>query len=463
MGVGEYNRICRKFWREGIVKAFTGNRVLTQIGLEKACILVKQGRVEAVLPSLPSGFTGPVEDAGDLVILPGLVDSHVHINEPGRTEWEGFETATQAAAAGGITTVVDMPLNCSPVTTSASALATKISSLQGKLWVDTGFWGGIISGSLEDLPALLKAGVLGVKSFMIDSGLDEFPHLSLDELSQATQALSGSRIPYLIHAEFDENPDATAQIDTSYESFLNSRPRGFENRAIEILIELSKKHGCKIHIVHLSSSDALEMLDQARAENLDITVETCPHYLLLHSEDISDGDTLFKCCPPIREKENSEKLWEALKQGRIDFVVSDHSPCTPRLKSLETGSFDTAWGGISSLQLSLPLIWTEARKRNFTLEELSRILSASPANLAGLAHRKGRISPGLDADLIFFNPDAKQTIHRDQIYHRHKLTPYVDREVIGVIEKTFLRGEPIFYDGTPVDKPLGQPLLRENL
>jgi allantoinase len=446
------------------VKAFLGNRVLTQIGLEKACILVDQGRIEAILTGLPQGFSGPVEDAGDLVILPGIVDSHVHINEPGRTEWEGFETATQAAAAGGITTVVDMPLNCSPVTTSASALETKIAALEGKLWVDTGFWGGITSDSFADLPGLLKSGVLGVKSFMIDSGLDEFPHLSLEQLEQTMQVLSGSRIPYLIHAEMDETPeDPTPEINTSYESFLNSRPRSFENSAIEHLIELSRKHSCKVHIVHLSSSDALPMLDLARSENLDISVETCPHYLLLHSEGISSGETLFKCCPPIREKENCEKLWEALKEGRIDFVVSDHSPCTPRLKCLQSGSFEKAWGGISSLQFTLSLVWTEAKKRGFSLEKLSQILSANPANLAGLAHRKGRISLGLDADFIFFDPNSKHCIQRGNIFHKHKETPYLDREVTGVVEKTFLRGELVFYDGKPVDQPFGTILLRETL
>lgn len=435
-------------------------------GAEQAStVVVEDGRIAQLL-AYDTDPGCPLENLGDRILMPGLVDTHVHINEPGRTEWEGFDTATQAAAAGGITTLVDMPLNCTPVTTTAQALQQKLDCLGGQLWVDCGFWGGVVPDNLEALEELLEAGVLGVKSFTIDSGIDDFPPVDERHIRQAMPLIAKFDLPYLIHAELDRGPRPAAVIGSSYRGFLASRPRRWENDAIALMIELATEarqqgHDVRVHIVHLSSSDALGAIEQARERGLRITAETCPHYLTLAAEGCADGETLYKCCPPIREEENRQALWRGLEQGIIDFVVSDHSPCTPRLKHLESGDLEQAWGGISSLQFGLPLIWSEARGRGIDLAEVVQWMAASPARFAGLAGTKGEIAEGCDADLVVFNDNAGFTIRPELIKYRHKMTPYRDRPVFGVVERTLLRGQVVFADGEILGGPHGQPLLRE--
>jgi allantoinase len=430
-----------------------------------AAVVVTDGRVSAIL-DFDAAVDAPADEIIERgVLIPGLVDTHVHINEPGRTEWEGFNTATQAAAAGGITTVVDMPLNCTPVTTTADALRQKMDSLQGKLWVDCGFWGGVVPDSVDQLEALVDAGVLGVKSFTIHSGIDDFPMVEEQHLRRAMRILAPTGIPYLIHAELDQDHSEPPEIGRSYQSFLASRPRRWEDDAIDMLIQLAReaaKEGvqARLHIVHLSSADALPALAQAQDQGLGISAETCPHYLTLFAEDIPDGKTLFKCCPPIREDENRQRLWRGLEEGTIEFVVSDHSPCTPQLKHIDSGDIEHAWGGISSLQFGLSLIWTEARQRGYRIEQIVEWMATRPAVFAGLGERKGRIAVGYDADFCVFDDAADYVISADMIKYRHRVTPYEGRLVTGVIDKTFVRGREVFAAGEILGSPVGGPLLR---
>ena len=442
-------------------------RVLIEGEIRPATVLVAGGKVSAILDYQARTRADTVETIGSGVLIPGLVDTHVHINEPGRTEWEGFNTATRAAAAGGITTVVDMPLNCSPVTTTAAALAQKMESLQGKLWVDCGFWGGVVPDSLEDLDELIRAGVLGVKSFTIHSGIHEFPQVDESHLRRAIRTLAVHRVPYLIHAELDTENNEPPVIGNRYQSFLASRPRRWEDDAIELLIRLAREAAsegvqARLHVVHLSSADALEALRAAQDSGLEISAETCPHYLTLFAESIPDGKTLFKCCPPIREDENRERLWQGLANGTIGFVVSDHSPCTPQLKHIDSGDIENAWGGISSLQFGLSLIWTEALERGYSLEQIVDWMATRPAVFAGLGERKGRIAVGYDADFCVFDDAADYVISAEMIKYRHHITPYEGRRVRGVVKRTFVRGREVFAAGDILNTPIGEPLLRNS-
>lgn len=429
--------------------------------LRPAWVEIAGETIQAVLDRPPAGFAGKIIDLGEQALLPGLVDTHVHINEPGRTEWEGFTTATHAAAAGGITTLVDMPLNCIPVTTSAAAFREKLAAVQGKLWVDAGFWGGAVAGNLAELPALLESGVLGVKTFLVDSGIPEFPPLTLEGVARAMPLLAERGMPYLFHAELDQGETPAGP---SYADFLRSRPKSWENAAIAALIALARKHRAKTHIVHLSSADALASLESAKTSGVTITAETCPHYLVLSDRDAETFEpaaerTLFKCCPPIRENANREALWEGLLKGTIDMVVSDHSPCTPALKGFGRNDFREAWGGISSLQYTLSLLHTEGEKFSVTLPQLARWLSEAPAKLAGLA-KKGEIARGRDADFVVFAPDARWTITKAATHHRHKSSPYLGRELRGKVERTILRGQTIFAAGKFANAASGNTLLR---
>ena len=446
--------------------ALRSRRVIANGGERAATVVVANGKIAAVL-DYDETPDCPVEDLDDRVLMPGLVDTHVHINEPGRTEWEGFNTATQSAAAGGITTVVDMPLNCTPVTTTVSALQQKLDALSDQLWVDCGFWGGVVPDSLDELDDLLHAGVLGVKSFTIHSGIDDFPQVDETHIRQALPIISAHGVPYLIHAELDRDNTPPAEIGTSYESFLASRPRSWENDAIDLIIELAEEarlagQDPSMHIVHLSSAEAIPAIAQAQARGVSITAETCPHYLTLFAEACPDGKTLYKCCPPIREDANRMALWQGLAEGTIEFVVSDHSPCTPQLKHLDSGDLERAWGGISTLQFGLPLIWTEARERGFSLAEVADWMATRPARFAGLGGRKGCIAAGYDADLIIFDDNARFTICPEIIKYRHKITPYEGREVYGVVERTLLRGIPVFAGGDIIGGPEGEPILARN-
>jgi allantoinase len=440
---------------------------VTASGVGPAAVTVRDGRIFSVDPAsgdIPGGArpTGDFAslDIGDRVLLPGLVDTHVHINEPGRTDWEGFESATRAAAAGGITTLVDMPLNSSPVTTCVSALEAKAAAAQGRCLVDYGFWGGVIPGNGDDLRPLLDAGVLGFKCFMVHSGIDEFPNVSEADLRPAMGVLAERGAVLLAHAEWPQAikimPAGTDP--TSYAAYAASRPPEAEVQAIEILIRLCHQTGCRVHIVHLAAAEVLPLLARARQDGLPITVETCPHYLTFAAEEIADGATVFKCAPPIRGRENRERLWGGLRDGVIDLIVSDHSPCPPELKG--TGDFTAAWGGISSLQLGLPIIWTQATPRGFGIADVARWMAAGPAVLAGLRGRKGAIAPGYDADLVVFDPDSSFTVDPAALHHRHKLTPYAGLTLGGVVETTFVRGARVYDRGRCAHEPGGRWIRR---
>jgi len=447
--------------------ALKSKNVVVDNQVKPACIEVKNQLIHAIHP-YDQELDCDIQDYGELAILPGLVDSHVHINEPGRTEWEGFNTATQAAAAGGITALVDMPLNCIPVTTTTAAFQEKLDSVHDKLWVDCGFWGGVIPQNIEDLDDLLNAGVLGVKSFLIDSGIEEFPQVEPKDIRAAMPILAKHDVPYLIHAELDCGGFDDVVITKEYNSFLASRPKKWENDAITLMVDMareSKENGanCKVHIVHLSSDEGLDIISQAKKEGLRFTAETCPHYLTIASENIPDGKTLFKCCPPIRENKNREHLWRAVEDGRLDFIVSDHSPCTPELKHIDTGDIEKAWGGISALQFGISLIWTEAKERGFTLADIARLMSAETAKFAGLDGIKGAIKVGLHADFLVLDPNKEFTITNEMIKHRHNITPYAGRRVVGQVEKTFVRGELVYQQDEFMNAPVGKPLLKGRL
>jgi allantoinase len=443
-----------------------GRRVVTPGGERAAAIHIRRGAIQRIseFDAVPSESV--VYEAGDFAVMPGLVDTHVHINEPGRTEWEGFATATRAAAAGGVTTLIEMPLNSIPATTVVDALQAKLAAAAGKLSVDTGFWGGVVPGNASELPGLWEAGCFGFKCFLIDSGVKEFASVGEVDLRTALPVLAKIGAPLLAHSELPgpiENAarrSAAGASRKSYQTWLDSRPRAAENSAIDLLLRLGREFGVRVHIVHLSSTDAIPQLQKAKAAGQPLSVETCPHYLTFASEEIPDSATQFKCAPPIRERENREKLWAGLRDGTIDMIATDHSPCPPEMKRQETGDFLDAWGGIASLQVSLPAVWTEAKRRGFSLMHISKWLCETPARLAGLAHQKGSIAPGCDADLVVWNPDAGFTVDPAQLYHRHKLTPYAGRDLMGIVEATFLRGVKIFDRGNFCAVPAGKVLLR---
>jgi len=446
--------------------------------------MVHEGRIRSIVPFDDPPGDGEVIEVDDAaVLMPGLVDSHVHINEPGRSDWEGFATATRAAAAGGVTTLVDMPLNSIPPTTTLAGFQRKLEAARNQCHVDVGFWGGVVPGNTAELSRLWEAGVVGFKCFLIHSGVDEFPNVTEDELREAMPVLASLGAVLIVHAELpgpinrtgipagpelaagglDEMTTGTDRnvCPTSYQTFLDSRPRAAEDEAVALMIQLGRETGCRVHIVHHSSADSLDSLRDARAAGSQITAETCPHYLHFAAEDIPDRATEFKCCPPIRERENREQLWQALSDGVIDMVVSDHSPCPPELKRRDEGDFLLAWGGISSLQLRLPVMWTEASQRGHGIEDLARWLCRAPAALVGWEQRKGAIVIGHDADFVVWNPDEEFSVNAAVIQHRHKLTPYNNERLRGVVEKTFLRGDKIYDRGLFVGGPKGRRLKRQ--
>ncbi|KAI8990895.1 allantoinase [Mycotypha africana] len=412
----------------------------------------------------------------DQVLMPGLVDAHVHLNEPGRTEWEGFETGTKAAAAGGITTVIDMPLNAIPPTTTVENFDIKLNAAKGQCHVDVGFWGGVVPDNAQELPALMKKGVRGFKCFLIESGVDEFPCVNEAEVRLAMDQMINSDRVLLFHAEMEgcndhgegKNVEHKDHLnERTYASFLNSRPQQLETNAIEMIIRLTKEYfdqgkPVKTHIVHLSAANAIPAIREAKAVGVPLTVETCFHYLNFTAEAIEDGATHYKCCPPIREASNREKLWEALLDGTIDYVVSDHSPCTAQLKKQETGDFGQAWGGIASVQFGLPVLWTEGRKRGITLQQLVHWLSTVPSQRTKLDHKKGEIKVGNDGDLVIWRPEAKFEIRVSDIHFKNKLSPYVGENLYGVVDRTIVRGSTVYNQQTKglfAQEPLGRPLL----
>ncbi|MGW5847250.1 allantoinase AllB [Streptomyces sp. NPDC055254] len=434
-------------------------RVITPEGTRAASVAVAGGKITAVLAhgaEVPAGAR--LEDFGDDVLLPGLVDTHVHVNDPGRTEWEGFWTATRAAAAGGITTILDMPLNSLPPTTTTGNLRVKQEVARTKAHVDIGFWGGALPDNVKDLRPLHDAGVYGFKCFLSPSGVDEFPELDQEQLATSLAEITGFGGLLIVHAEDPHHLESAPQNPgPKYADFLASRPRDAENTAIQNLIDQAKRLDARVHVLHLSSSDALPLIAAAKAEGVRITVESCPHFLTLTAEEVPDGATEFKCCPPIREAANQDLLWDALADGTIDCIVSDHSPSTADLK---TGDFATAWGGISSLQLGLPAIWTEARRRGRSLEDVARWMSAAPAALAGLAG-KGAIEVGRDADFAVLAPEETFTVDPAELHHRNRVTAYAGKTLHGVVKSTWLRGTQIADHGIPTE-PTGLLLERQN-
>jgi len=425
-------------------------RVVTD-AIGPAAIHVRAGAIERVAAwdDVPAGAA--LEDVGELAVLPGIVDTHVHLNEPGRTEWEGFATATRAAAIGGVTTLVDMPLNSIPATTTREAFAAKRAAAAGQCAVDVGFWGGVVPGNTGELAGLVADGVRGFKCFLIDSGVAEFGWVGEAELAPAMAILAGLGVPLLVHAEVAGPIDAAAPglVDADprrYATYLASRPPAAEEAAIALVTRLCRATGARTHIVHHSAASAIAQLRAARAEGLPLTAETCPHYLHFAAEAIPDGATPFKCAPPIRSAANREALWRALAEGVLDLVASDHSPCSPGLKAMEAGDFIAAWGGVSGLQLALPVVWTEASARGHALVDLARWMAAGPARLAGLA-RKGAIAAGRDADLVVFDDAAEATVTAASIHHRHRVTPYAGETLRGAVVATYLRGQRVAEHG----------------
>lgn len=435
-----------------------GQQVLAGQDIAPREIGVRDGKIVAVEP-YGTGLSGTrvIEVAADEVLLPGLVDTHVHVNEPGRTEWEGFESATKAAAAGGVTTIVDMPLNSIPPTVNLEALEIKREAAGKNAYVNVGFWGGAIPGNKKDLRELHEAGVFGFKCFLLHSGVDEFPSLSVDEMEEDMAELASFDSLMIVHAEDAEIIDNSPQpVGGKYAGFLDSRPRDAENTAIAQVIERARTTGVRAHVLHLSSSDALEMIREAKAEGVKLTVETCPHYLTLLSEDIPDGATAFKCCPPIRENDNRELLWKGLEEGVIDCIVSDHSPSTIDLKDVENGDFGVAWGGVASLQLGLPLIWSEAKQRGLKLEQVVQWMGVNPSKLAGLG-AKGSIAEGKDADFAIFAPEDTFEVDVQKLHHKNPISPYQGKTLHGVVRRSIIAGNDVDFQ-----TPSGQLIRREH-
>ena len=452
-------------------KALYSRRVVTSKGIKEAIIFIKNGKIiditegVGVLPE--SNSIKPLENLDNSVIMPGLIDAHVHINEPGREEWEGFDTATRAAAAGGVTSLIEMPLNAAPVTTTIAAFEQKIAATQGKLHVNCGFYGGLVPNNYADLPDLMRTGVFGIKCFLIHSGIDEFPNVSEADLKKAMPLIAASGLPLLVHAELD-SPHAKQiffqKHPTSYSAYLKSRPKTWENRAIKMMLRLCEATNCRTHIVHLSSADLVSTLKNAK-KRLPLTVETTPQYLYFSAEEIPDAMTVFKCAPPIRERANNDKLWAALRDGTLDFIASDHSPAPPALKEIASGNLAKAWGGISGLQFTLPVVWTAAQERGFSIEDMARLLSENPAKFLGLT-QKGRIEKGFDADLVIWDPEADCVIEEKDIQHRHKITPYLSKNLShilrGQVIQTYVNGQKVFDNGAFVSLQKGRVLLHEN-
>jgi allantoinase len=451
------------------VEYFRSRRVVTPEGVRPATIEVRDGVIASILPHEHDTGAAAVRDGGGGVILPGLVDSHVHVNEPGRTEWEGFETATRAAAAGGVTTLADMPLNSIPATTSVRALEAKRNAARGKCAVDTGFLGGVIPGNARELQPLHDAGALAFKCFLVPSGVDEFPACSAADLDAALAVLAPLSAVLMAHCE---SPAVLARAQTpastrSYAEYARSRPGSAETEAVALLLSLAEKHGARVHVVHVSSGATLPLLEAARARGVAVTAETCPHYLHFALDDVPDGATEYKCAPPIRSAADRDALWQGLLEGTLDAVVSDHSPCPPEMKALAgsgagaSGDFMRAWGGISSLQLGLSIVWSGMRARGIPLERLATWMGSAPARLLGLSGRKGAIAPGYDADLVGWMPDETFTVQPGTLLHRHPITPYAGAQLSGVVHSTFVRGTCVYDRQHGVRGVQGRLITRE--
>jgi allantoinase len=441
--------------------AFISKRIVTPRGTQPGVLLVEGQTIQAICQPSDIPINAVIHDCGNEALLPGLVDTHVHINEPGRTEWEGFLTATKAAAAGGFTTLVDMPLNCLPETTTVAALEKKRSAAKNQCFVDWAAWGGAVANNQQHILPLAHAGVRGFKCFLIYPGCDGFIMIDQQQLETALPSIAASDLPLLVHAELAGPIDAAAKklgdADwRSYATYLSSRPDQAELDAIRLMIRLCRQYRFRLHIVHLSTALVLEELRAARTEGLSITVETCPHYLHFTAEEIKNGATLLKCAPPIRSKENQQQLWRGLHDGIIDMIVTDHSPCPPTMKCEDSGRFDLAWGGIASLSLALSIIHTECLHRGFRLDDIARWMSSAPATLAGISHRAGSLEAGRDANFVIFDTDASFPVTPDRLHYRHAISPYLGETLQGVVKATYLRGEAAYREGYFTTKPSGR-------
>ncbi len=431
-------------------KLVRGRRVVTPQGTRAAGVVIEGDRIVAITDyDDTQGIEDIVDLAEDEVLLPGLADVHVHVNEPGRTEWEGYLSATKAAAAGGMTTLIDMPLNSSPCTTTMDALRLKKETAADKLYIDAGFWGGVVPGNTAELKPMWDAGVFGFKCFLGDSGLDEYPYVSVDQLREAMTEIASFGGLIIVHAEdagiLNSAPPAGGP---SFDKFMHSHPAEAEVVAIQNLISAVRDTGCRAHVLHLAATEALEDIRAAKAEGLPITAETCPHYLTFDAEEIPDGATEYKCCPPLRGHENRMGLWKGLKDGTIDFIASDHSPCTVDLKRMETGDFGVAWGGIASVQLGLPAVWTQAQQLGYSLDDVVRWMGSIPTDMVGLPN-KSRLAVGADADLTIFAPEESFTVDKDKLHHKNPVTPYHGRTLKGVVRSVWLAGQPLDLEATP--------------
>lgn len=430
--------------------------------LQPATVVCEDGIITEIFPYKLID----AEDVERNVLMPGVIDAHAHINEPGRTEWEGFETATKAAAAGGITTVIDMPLNSSPVTNSAKAFREKRDASADKLYINVGLYGGLIPENINDLETLIAEGVFGIKCFLVHSGIDEFPNVTETDMDKAMPLIAKHNIPLLAHCEIYEKEAASelSKYPSSYKEYLASRPKQWENDAIDLMIRLCRKHKCPVHIVHVSSAEALEIIGQAKKEGLPVTAETCSHYIYFHAEQIEDGNTLFKCAPPIREQSNNFLLKQAFETGVLDFLTTDHSPAPPEIKQIETGNFETGWGGIAGLQFLLPASWTALREM-ISLEKFIPLLTSHPAKFLQLDDRKGKIEVGYDADILIWDPEEKEMITKENVLHRHKISPYIGETLYGVTKQTIVGGVTVYANHAIIDPEIkcGELILNEHV
>lgn len=443
-------------------KIIYSNKCWWQGKLQPATVVCEDGIITDIFPYKAID----AEDVGNNILMPGLIDAHVHINEPGRTHWEGFATATTAAAAGGITTVIDMPLNSTPVTTTASAFHLKKEAATDKLYINVGLYGGLIPGNIDELDALIHEGVFGIKCFLVHSGIDEFPNVGEEEMNAAMPVIAKHNIPLLAHCEiYKEEADCElSAYPGSYKEYLKSRPKKWENDAVDLMIKLCRKHKCPIHIVHVSSADALKSIEAAKNERLPVTAETCAHYIYFNAEDIKDSNTLFKCAPPIREKENNHLLKVAFETGVLDFITTDHSPAPPDIKQIETGNFKTGWGGIAGLQFLLPASWT-ALKEILPIEKFIPLVTEKPAKFLKLDDRKGKIEQGFDADLVVWSPDEKEIVKEDIVHHRYKISPYVGEELYAVVKQTIVKGIAVYTNNKIIDDEIknGELLINKHI
>jgi allantoinase len=380
--------------------------------------------------------------------MPGVIDVHLHINEPGRTEWEGFVTATRAAAAGGITSLVDMPLNSSPVTVSVNALQQKIKASEGKRLVNTGFYGGIIPGNAGEIFPMAENGALGFKCFLVHSGIDEFPNVTESDLDEAMPLIAKTGLPLLAHCELEEKSLVTslAADPSNYSKYVASRPGKWEKDAVAMMIRLCRKHNCPVHIVHVSYAGSLELIRQAKEEGLPLTAETCTHYIFFNEEEIPDGNTVYKCAPPIRGRENNNLLKNALRSGLLDFITSDHSPAPPSIKEIETGNLQKAWGGIAGLQFLLSASWTSMMSE-MELSQFIPLLTEKPACFIRQHKNKGFLKEGYDADMVLWDPMGSMKVEEAITYHRYPISPYTGHTLQGKIHCTWVGGNLVF-DGT---------------